>query len=181
VRSSPATENGINMALEAWRSNSIIGIDPGLTGGFAFVTRDGSFMHGGRMPILTVGKRKMVDTFKLSEFFDVGDGSLSPIVIEANNSMPRQGLQSTFNFGRHSGAVEGWAVSTGNPLKLVTASQWKKHFGLSSDKRASMDRAALEFGRQPLWDVLANNGIAEAALIALWWARTSNQHGDSGI
>jgi crossover junction endodeoxyribonuclease RuvC len=174
------------MTRTAHRGNSIIGIDPGLTGGIAVVTRDGSFVYGDRMPVMLMGKRKMVDTFKLTEFLDdyclvPGSGFLCPIVIEANNSMPRQGLQSTFNFGRHSGAVEGWAIGTGQPLKLVTASQWKKYFGLSSDKRASMDRAALEFGRQPLWDVLANNGIAEAALIALWWARTSNQHGDSGI
>jgi crossover junction endodeoxyribonuclease RuvC len=173
------------MTRAGHRGNSIIGIDPGLTGGIAVVSRDGSFVHGVRMPILLVGKRKMVDTFKLTqvryEFCASSEEYRSPVVIEANNSMPRQGLQSTFNFGRHSGAVEGWAISTGHPLKLVTASQWKKYFGLSSDKRASMDRAALEFGRQPLWDVLANNGIAEAALIALWWARTSNQHGDSGI
>ena len=43
--------------------------------------------------------------------------------------------------------------------------------GLSSDKQASMDACKLHFEENRLWDVKANDGIAEAALIALWWQR----------
>jgi hypothetical protein len=57
-------------------------------------------------------------------------------------------------------------------VNWVTPQKWKKHFSLSSDKAASLDRARLEFGASSLWTVKANDGIAEAALIALYWHRS---------
>lgn len=156
----------------------IIGIDPGMTGGIAMLSDSGEFLGGQRMPLVVDGKRKLVDGGLLNDFVyntrPVGmEGALKRIVIEAPNSMPGQGLQSTFNFGRMCGAVETWATSRACPVTMTTPGQWKKAMGLTKDKRASLDKAVLEFGPDPLWQVLANDGIAEAALIALWWQRQS--------
>lgn len=159
----------------------IIGIDPGMTGGIAMLSDSGEYLGGRRMPLVVDGKRKLVDGGLLNDFVyntrPVGvEGALKRIVIEAPNSMPGQGLQSTFNFGRMCGAVETWATSRACPVTLVTPQVWKRSLtliGAGRDKRASLDKAVLEFGPDPLWQVLANDGIAEAALIALWWQRQS--------
>jgi hypothetical protein len=156
----------------------IVGIDPGMSGGLTALTDQGGWLGGIRMPLIQIGKRKMVDGHKFAQFvaqhWDETDHDDSSeritCVIEAPNSMPGQGLQSTFNFGRMCGAVE--ALGSIYSLQLVTPATWKKAFALTKDKRASLDRAALEFGRHKTWDVLANDGIAEAGLIALWYLRT---------
>jgi len=148
----------------------ILGIDPGKSGGVSMVTDDGELVDGIRMPILKHGKRDVVDTSKMSEW--TSGFSLDCIVIEQVGAMPAQGVTSMFNFGRHTGAVEGWAVDYQCPVHWVTPRKWKSHFNLSKDKRASLDRARLEFGADNRWDVLANDGIAESALIALWHQQT---------
>ena len=51
----------------------------------------------------------------------------------------------------------------------VTPQVWKKYWGLGRDKRDSLDLARTKFGAGPDWGVLANDGIAEAALMASWY------------
>lgn len=159
----------------------IIGIDPGKSGGVAIVSSgSGRLLAGRRMPILLHGKRDVVDVYELNAWVagqrPIGmGGHVERVVLEQVHAMPGQGVSSMFNFGRHTGAVEGWAVSLAAPVHWVTPQKWKKHFGLSKDKRASLDRARLEFGADTMWDVLANDGIAEAALIALWWLRQTEK------
>lgn len=154
----------------------IIGIDPGQSGGLAMVSQGGELISGIRMAVLGHGKRKLVDTSAIDDWLRSGrplgaEGALKGVVIEQVSSMPGQGVASTFNFGRHVGSVEGWALTAGAPTHWVTPQKWKKSFGLTSDKRASLDRARLEFGDDPMWKTLANDGIAEAGLIALHWLR----------
>ena len=152
----------------------IVGIDPGKSGGIAAVGDNGKFIDGIRMPIIKHGKRDVVDTRKLTDWVgEISDGYVDTIVIEQVNAMPGQGVTSMFNFGRHTGAVEGWALEFGKPVQWVTPRKWKAYYNLSKDKRASLDRAVLEFGWDKRWDVLANDGIAEAALLALYQHRSS--------
>ena len=152
----------------------IIGIDPGKSGGVAMLDGDGKLVSARRMPILKHGKRDLVDTAVLYDWLDARP--VSTIVLEQVNAMPGQGSVSGFNFGRHTGSVEGWALCLGCPVQWVTPQKWKKHFNLSKDKRASLDRARLDFGEDDRWKVLANDGIAEAGLIALWYLRQQEAH-----
>lgn len=148
------------------RRKARIGCDPGFTGGIAAIAPDGKFLSGIRTPIFKSGNRKLIDGNALDNW--AADFEIEHVTIEAPNSMPRQGLQSTFNFGRACGAVECWAVTIGCPVTLVTPSVWKRALNLSSDKQASLDKARLIFGVNELWSVKANEGIAESALIATW-------------
>lgn len=153
----------------------IIGIDPGKSGGIALVD-DGKVIAGRRMPLLKHGKRDLVDSKEIETFVRTSTprhrGFVQcPVVIEQVGAMPGQGGTSMFNFGRHTGAVEAWAIGRGSPVHWVTPAKWKKAMGLTKDKRASLDLARLEFGDDPRWAVLANDGIAEAALLALYWHR----------
>jgi Holliday junction resolvasome RuvABC endonuclease subunit len=149
-----------------------IGIDPGQTGGVSIVS-NGQWIDGMRMPIITRGKWKHVDSRALHNFFKTSPVLFGPItfVIESVHSMPSQGVASSFAFGRATGAAEAWAMTYHHPVEWVTPATWKKALGLSSDKQASLDACKLHFGANKLWDVKANDGIAESALIALWWQR----------
>jgi len=149
-----------------------IGIDCGQTGGVA-ILKDGAFVAGLRMPIIKRGKWKHVDIRALLQWGGTAAVSEGPLtfVIESVHAMPAQGVSSSFAFGRATGAAEAWAMAYGVPVEWVTSSKWKKSMGLSSSKQASMDACKLHFGENELWNVKANDGIAEAALIALWWQR----------
>jgi crossover junction endodeoxyribonuclease RuvC len=154
----------------------VLGIDPGKTGGLALID-DLAFVEGHRMPTLMQQTREVVDTRQLTRLWMDHMNGIDVIVIERVHSMPRQGVASSFSFGRHTGAVEGWALQLGKPLAWVTPAAWKKRMGLSSSKQASLDACSLNFGPNRLWEVKANDGIAEAALIALDWAKQFGKQG----
>lgn len=154
-----------------------LGIDPGAAGGAALLERRllspvPRLVAGVRMPVLDLGRRKLVDLTALEAF--VEEHAAVPVqgtIIEAVHAMPRQGVSSTFTFGRHTGAVEAWALTLG-PVHWVSPSMWKKHFGLAGGaKRQSLAFAKSRFGDGAGvdWSVLANEGVAEAALLAAYW------------
>ncbi len=155
----------------------IVGIDPGATGGVAAIDKSGRFVGGIRMPVVKVTpKRKVVRTAAFAAMIATArhhrqDEIIDLIVIEQVNSMPGQGVASSFTFGQMAGAVEAWAVGTGRPVEWVTPAVWKKAMNLGKSKQESLDKARVSFGDDPLWGVKANDGIAEAALIALYWQR----------
>lgn len=155
----------------------IIGIDPGKSGGIAVLSNDGTWYGGFRMPIMKHGKRDLVNIAAIDKrivsFAEETLETVNMIVLEQVHAMPGQGVSSMFNFGRHTGAVEGWAINMRCPMRWVTPQMWKKFFSLEKSKTAALDRARLEFGENNLWTVKANDGIAEAALIALWHIRSS--------
>ena len=153
----------------------IAGIDPGMSGGWAILSiGEGLPMlfNGGRMPVLKQGSKTLVNAVALWD--GLASAALDCVVVETVHAMPRQGVSSTFTFGAAYGAAHSVAQLSALRLEGVTPQAWKKHFGLSQDKRASLDRAAAAFGRDGLvnWTVLANDGIAEAALMALWFYET---------
>jgi len=147
-----------------------IGIDQ--KGGVAMVADGGELIAYMRTPIIQLAKRPTVDTAELSSWMTASrpvglESVLRGIVIEKVHSMPKQGVSSSFSFGRHLGAVEGWAIGQGCKIVMPAPSVWKVRLGLGSSKTASLDRARQDFGDLSIWKVKANDGIAEAALLAL--------------
>jgi len=151
----------------------IVGFDPGKSGGFATITDGGILMAKQRMPVIRRGKRDLVDTRQLDALMKAQAAAepIRAIVIELVHARPGQGVSSMFNFGRHVGSIEGMALAYGRPIEWVTPARWKKYWGLSKDKRASLEQARLTFGDDKTWDILANDGIAEAALMAEFYRR----------
>jgi crossover junction endodeoxyribonuclease RuvC len=158
------------------RERRIVGIDPGLKGGMAMLEPDGTYVDGIRTPVLKRGKQTLIDASALRRWLHTSvDGHLvTQFVVEDVHSMPKQGLSSTFTFGRATGAVESWAMSYGVPVSWITPAVWKRDARLlKQPKSASRNAAKLAFGEcHGVWDVAANEGIAEAALIALCFARS---------
>lgn len=91
-------------------------------------------------------------------------------VVERAQSMPGQGLASTFAYGTGYGTVLGVLAALDVPFRTVAPVVWKRRFNLlGKDKGQSRERA------QELYPQLAqhlrrvkDHGRAEALLIATW-------------
>lgn len=139
----------------------IVGIDPGLTGAIALlhdsVLQDVVDMphYDGRVDCQALAAQLM--TYQP----DV-------IVVEDVHSMPKQGVASSFKFGRSLGAIEGAIGALSLPHVKLTPQRWKQKMGLlKKDKDASRGLA------RELWPHKADefklkkhDGRAEAALMA---------------
>lgn len=149
-----------------------IGVDPGKSGAYAIIDavngRDGytygllddeyidDFVY--EMQILGI-KRSDCNIFAC---------------IEKVGAMPKQGVVSTFKFGKAAGFVEGVVRANYIPYQLVSPKEWKKEFGLNSDKAKSIEVCKKLF---PEVDLVpdgckkAHDGIAEALLMAEYGRR----------
>lgn len=95
--------------------------------------------------------------------------------LEFVGSMPKQGLQSTFNFGKSVGVVMGALYACRIGFDVATPQTWKaavydaeaKRLAKKDQKAASRDRARRLFPDEArLFARVKDDGRAEAALIA---------------
>jgi len=140
-------------------SNVRIGIDPGKKGGYA---------------VLIDGKVWKAEIWDDAEFVDTMRQvsqmrTVARAAVEKVGSMPKQGLVSTFSFGKSAGFIEGTLMALDIPYQLVSPQKWKAEFGLNSDKQKSIEVCHKLF---PDVDLLAtprckkpSDGKAESILI----------------
>jgi len=147
------------------------GVDPGKQGAIASITRDGE--------VLAITKFSDADTegriaLLVCDHFAALPEGVHSAVIERVGAMPRQGLSSTFTFGRVYG--EAWAgliLSLGGAVRLqaVTPAAWQRDLVLpkrsftDNHKRTLRELAENRFGRK----------FTLAQADAIWlaeWART---------
>jgi len=144
-----------------------IGIDPGQKGGLAYLA-NGQITEYTLMP-LTVHDVVLWVSDRLHN----ADGPVS-LVAELAQAMPKQGVTSSFNYGRHFGQFEAIAAALGIPYHEVRPAIWKKAMGLNAAKVDSVTLCQRLF---PGVDLIPNgcrvakDGIAEACLIAEWARR----------
>jgi hypothetical protein len=140
----------------------ILGIDPGITGGIAFLYPDRIVAED----IPTVGGEVDVDTLvrRVRE--------LCPrlAIIERAGAMPRQGVSSTFKYGVAYGALRTVVALCEIPYQLVTPAKWKNHFRLDADKEKSRALAIRLWPGCGLFERKKDHGRSEAALIARYGA-----------
>lgn len=162
----------------------VVGADPGLKGGLALCRIDGPqtcFIAGVRMPTRKERGRDCVDGRRLravlTEWWnEYKHGAPGTVIIEQVGAMPEQGVTSAFRFGQASGVLIGVleTMYTSSAMISVTPNVWKKAMGLSSDKRGSLDLAARLWPAEFTGAPLADDGIAEAALMVHWWRERHN-------
>ena len=173
-------ERKIKMSkLDRCLVSSILAIDPGQTGALIVVDfyRAGPGIKPGprirtarSMPLVIVNKKKALDITAVLEWLPV-ISSIDVGVIENVHSMPKQGVASSFQFGRMFGGVES-VIYLIDKQGYVSPRTWKTALALSKDKHASMDLATRVYGkvaRARWWPMMKHEGIAEAALIAYYW------------
>jgi len=151
-------------------SQTIVGIDPGLTGAIVELTPKGNILSKHVMP--TVDK-KLLDLKQLRVILSLYKNSM--VYLEKVHSMPKQGVASSFKFGRVFGVLEGMLAALQIPYKLVTPQRWQKkmHEGIEREigpkERSLMavtrlypneDLRATERSKTP------HKGLVDALLIA---------------
>lgn len=106
-----------------------MGVDPGKTGAYAFLTSNGE----------PVGLYDWEGPQVLAEVVKAF-GPFHGAFIEKVGSMPGQGVHSVFTFGYEAGAIYGSLAALGVPVTMVSTA-WKRRMGLTSNKDESVQRA----------------------------------------
>ena len=149
----------------------ILGIDPGSSGGLAIVESKSNslpkIIWASKMPVVNVFSKKIIDVMKVSSILK--EYTIDVTIIEKVHAMPRQGVTSSFQFGRSFGGIEALSYIYTKRVDYIAPAVWKKYLGLGSSKKDSLDLARLKFGKLDFWDFKSNDGIAEAALLVLFW------------
>jgi crossover junction endodeoxyribonuclease RuvC len=155
------------------------GIDNGKDGGLVIMREDGAQIEGWVMPTFDDGI-DMVELLRvLREEWLSLTRALRPsalfVVLEKAQSMPKQGVASSFKYGRGYGAAEMALISLQIPYQLVPPLTWQKpmlHGMPGSDTKArsvNKCRQAL-----PTLDLMPgrrrkpHDGLADAACMALF-------------
>lgn len=142
------------------KSNNVTcGIDPGLTGGIAFLFDDSTVAA---YDIPNAGGEVDVDAVvRLLRSF-------TPMraIVERASAMPGQGVVSMFKFGQAYGALRAAVTACEIPQHLITPRSWKGHFRLDSDKEKSRALAIRLWPGCGFFERKKDHGRAEAALIA---------------
>ena len=161
-----------------------IGIDPGLGGAIACIdTAEGACIH--KMPTRTRSryKGKRVDWTALWHTI-IGQGTVKYAVVEAQHSMPQQGVASTFTFG---GAYEGCVAVMdvlAVPYEEVSPQDWQKVFGIQRRKgepgnATKLQAKAIAQGLFPVTERVTL-ATADALLIAEFARRRWHGKGGDG-
>lgn len=142
-----------------------IGIDPGQSGGIASLVGDNT----GTSPACVKMPETEKDCFDALEKLQRINFTAIFAVIESVHSMPKQGVASSFKFGRNYGFLRGCLIALGIPFEEVTPQKWQKALGCLShgDKNVTKARA------QQLFPALKiTHATADALLLAEYCRRT---------
>ena len=149
----------------------IMGLDPGTSGGISIIKNERNqlpqIIYCLKMPTVNMYGKKIVDTKTLHDSLNTFQIDIS--IIEKVHAMPKQGVTSSFQFGRSFGSLETIAYLLSKRVDYVAPVVWKKYIGVGASKGDSLDMARLKFGNNKIWDKKTNDGIAEASLLALYW------------
>lgn len=144
----------------------VIGIDPGQSGGIA--VNAGKLIEASKMPET---ERDIVDL--LIEYRDNAFNMGLELIcyLELVHSMPKQGVSSSFKFGKSYGTLIGILAALRIPYELVTPQKWQQAMGCMSrgDKNITKQKAQALFPQVPK----ITHAIADALLIAGYGQRLS--------
>ncbi len=154
-----------------------LGIDPGISGAVALLHSDNSARFWDTPSVKSGGKREYDGANMLEILVEAlrKSGGVSPIrlhaYVERAQAMPKQGVTSTFNYGKGYGLWLGLLIGLGIPYTLVSPRTWRKVMmpDMAKDKGASLLRAKQLFplARHHL-QLVKDHDKAEALLIAAY-------------
>jgi crossover junction endodeoxyribonuclease RuvC len=118
-----------------------IGIDPGLDGAIVKLYHDGSWGYY-TIPTIRVGGGKEIDLIKLCIYIHSSCQRIA-VVVEKVHSMPKQGVASSFKFGKGYGSILGILTAYNYPFTEVAPQTWKKAMmpDMQKNKEAAIYRA----------------------------------------
>ena len=140
-----------------------LGIDPGKSGGVAWVSSDGKGLYV--YPTTD-------DEYALSSFFSGYKKGEAKAVLEKVHAFPGQGVSSMFTFGRGYGFLRGCLVSQEIPFEDVTPQAWQKALGIpkkGKDEKKTDFKKRLRAKAQQLFPSFSSEislAVGDAVLIA---------------
>jgi len=149
-----------------------IGIDPGAKGGVAWIEErlglDGEILTTQCFP-LPETERDIFGLIWKVGILKLSDKMLCMCLIEKVHSMPKQGVASSFKFGRNYGFLRGLLVALELCFDEVTPQRWQKAMGCLShgDKNVTKQKAQQLFPTMKI-----THSTADALLIAEYCRRT---------
>lgn len=143
-----------------------IGIDPGASGGIAFIPDNNPAKAWAmKMP------ETLADLWDLfiEQIGEDPDHRMLHACLEKVHSMPGQGVASSFKFGQGFGHLEMALTAARIPFTYVTPQKWQKELGCltGGDKNISKARAQQLFPQ-----IKVTHAIADSLLLAEYCRRT---------
>ena len=157
-----------------------MGIDPGIHGAIAifYPRADGDRVEVIDFPLVATKKtgrrhvRNEINENALTDWVINHQGQTDKAFVEQVNSMPKQGVSSTFRFGMSYGIIRGILSARCLPYELVRPQKWKKAMGVGRDKDECRLLASRMFPTQSgLFERKKDANRAEAVLIAVYGHR----------
>jgi hypothetical protein len=167
----------------------VIGCDPGVTGGLGVLDLDdaGAVVAAAlrRTPRLAVLRnRRRRDDYDPAAMWALLTRAINgrgvEVALEAQGARPQQGVASSYRTGVGFGLWLGLIVAARVPYRVIQPTVWKRHAGLlGAAKRVSRLRAQERF---PSLGVIraADEGPAEALLLAAYLAATHSGGATNG-
>lgn len=146
-----------------------IGLDPGLSGSWGAVDHHGDYVGCGDMHH---NGKIILTNMVWSEICQATPKADREFAVELVSAMPGNGSVSMFTFGMAYMAAIAICQRSMCPTTFVTPKEWKKYYGISKDKKESLELARSKWPTAPLARV-KDGGRAEALLIANWLKETT--------
>lgn len=150
----------------------IIGIDPGQSGAIAAIEQrtawDRAWIDGPKLCRLTETER---DISNWLSYFASADTECF-VFIEAVHSMPKQGVSSSFKFGKSYGFLRGLLMAHCIPFEEVTPQRWQKELACLTRGEKNVSKARAQ---QLFPNLMVCHWNADALLIAEFGRRVLNQ------
>jgi Holliday junction resolvasome RuvABC endonuclease subunit len=137
-----------------------LGIDPGLSGGIAIIHQNLEAIAWKMPPT----ERDIADLLLSISKMDV-----HLCFIESVHSLPRQGVASTFKFGRSYGFLRGLLVAFKIPFDEVSPLKWQRAMGCLSHGNKNVTKAKAQ---QLFPQLTVTHATADALLIAEYCRRS---------
>lgn len=139
-----------------------IGIDPGQSGGIAFIKDSGPSIYA--FGLLT--ERDICETINRERDNTPDDQVFA--MLEKVGAFPGQGVSSTWKFGQHYGLLRGILSAQGVPFELVSPRKWQKFMGCLTGGDKNVSKAAAQ---RLFPSVKMTHAFADALLLAEYCRR----------
>ena len=146
-----------------------LGVDPGTNGSIGAVDSEGRYFDAIRF-----SRSTWTDVLRWLE--DLG-ARPAHAMIERVGAMPKQGVASTFTFGRAAGIVEGLIIASKIPYSFVAPAVWQRRMGCLSkgDKRVTKARAEALWSDARRWTLEEADGCLIAEYARIVFAESRNE------
>lgn len=157
-------------------SETVIGIDPGLTGSVAILSRAGEVLLLEDLPTIANGQSakvgRKIDPAGLADLLKPYTRN-TRVILERVSARPGQGTASIFSLGDSNGCIRGVLATLEIPTVFSPPTKWKPYFHLGNDKEQARSKAIELFpGMASRLQRKADHNRAEALLLAEWGRRT---------